>query len=98
MAKIFRSSMTLAIMLAVGATVGVAHARGDEVGTHIYSPTPMLVGQSFQLEMAMSPHAMKIIDTDMTSKAGGTPGHALTCRMTPEPHHRGMVRLTCSPG
>lgn len=97
MAKIFGSRTTLAILLAAGATVGVAHARGAEIGTHIYSPSPMLAGHSFRLEMALSPHAMKIIDTDMTSNAG-TAGHALSCRMTPAPHHRGMVMLTCSPG
>lgn len=98
MAKFFGSRTTLAILLAAGATVGVAHARGSEVGTHIYSPSPMVAGHSFQLEMALSPHAMKIIHTDMTSNAGGTQSRALTCRMTPEPHHRGMVMLTCSPG
>ncbi|HQT90252.1 MAG TPA: hypothetical protein PK677_17250 [Acidiphilium sp.] len=85
-------------------TSGVSRANSDggafreNVGTHIYSPGPMAPATPFRLEMQMSSAAMTVIHKDMVLHPSVAGTHTISCTMEAEPHHRGMVRLTCSPG
>ncbi|MGC9270418.1 hypothetical protein [Acidiphilium sp.] len=103
-----RAIMTAAICAAIVAP-GVALASpggGAEggaafstmVGTHIYSPGPIVSSQPFELEMAISAPAMMAIHTDMMQHPSMAGTHTIACTMSAVPHHRGMVVLRCIPG
>jgi hypothetical protein len=103
-----RSLMTAALLAAIvvpgfanansggGAEGGAAFS--DTVGTHIYSPGPMVPAAPFRLEMQMSAPAMMAIHTDMVNHPSVAGTQTIACTMQAAPHHRGMVILTCTPG
>jgi hypothetical protein len=101
-----RPLMTAALLAAI-VVPGLANAMSgpeggvafsDTVGTHIYSPGPMVPAAPFRLEMQMSAPAMMAIHTDMVNHPSVAGTQTIACTMQAAPHHRGMVILTCTPG
>lgn len=105
MSRFNRLRCVVPLMLASAGLLGIAHAAGGgpegmnyDVGTHIYSPGPLIVNHSFRLAMKVDGAPMKILHADMMHGATMAHPRQIPCMMSHDPHQAGLVLLTCTPG
>lgn len=73
------------------AAIPQAFAQSDDVGTHIYSPTPQLF-KPFEMQMKMTPKEMTVIRADIKKM------HKITCTLNGTGSGSDMAVLHCTPG